>query len=195
MHAGQPPASGKRRLLRIAHVDHRQHVIDEAVEMHRDISVAAADPPDAVRAEAGHIEEGDFARVRRIGNVEDAQARGKGLLGMHRVGERLRVVGLLALILLHGPDIGPVHGEQDVAVDLQVMRAGVLRRGDEGDRFRLQGIAHVDHGKAVAEHVADKGVAFGQDHLNAVRAPALIVAREKADILGRRGFGVVHGGA
>src|SRR5581483_8274799 len=63
VHARQPPFAGKLHVPRIGYVDNRQNVVDEAAEMHRDIGVFAADPPDAVRAEAGGIEEADFSRV------------------------------------------------------------------------------------------------------------------------------------
>ena len=45
-------------------------------------------------------------------------------------------------------------------------------------------IAHVDDRKAVAEHVADEGVALVHDDLHAVRPAALIAARHEADVFG-----------
>jgi hypothetical protein len=38
-------------------------VINETVKMHRYIGVTAADPPDAMGAEARHVQESDFARI------------------------------------------------------------------------------------------------------------------------------------
>ena len=121
VHPGQPPAPGQRRLGGVRHIDHRQGVIDEPFEMHRYIGVMAADPPDAMRAEAGHVEERDFARACRFRNVEDAQPSRERLFGLNRVYERLAVVVLLAGILLHRPDIRAIDREQNVAMDLQMV--------------------------------------------------------------------------
>ena len=184
VHAGQPPAPGERRLRRVRHVDHRQDVIDEAFEMHRDIGVAAADPPDAMGAEPRRVQKADLARACRLRDVEDADAGAERLLGLHRIRQRLAVVVGLAGILLHRPDIRAVDGEQDVAVDLQMVRAGVFRRGDKSDGLGIERIAHVDDGKAVAEHMADEGVPLVHDDLHAVRPAALIAARHEADVLG-----------
>ena len=76
-----------------------------------------------------------------------------------------------------------------------MMRAGVLRRRDESDRLGMERIAHVDDGKAVAEHVADKGVTLVQDDLHAVRPSALIATRHETDIFGAgAGNGSGHAG-
>ena len=195
MHAGQPPAAGERRLCGVRHVDHRQHVVDEALEMHRDIGVAPADPPDAMGAEPGRIEKADLARRCRLRDVEHAHAGAERLLGLHGIRQRLGVVVGLAGILLHRPDIRAVDREQNVAVDLQMMRARVLRRGNEGDGLGVERIAHVHDRKAVAEHMADEGMALVHDDLHAVRPSALVAARQETDVLGAgAGQGSGHAG-
>ena len=67
-------------------------------------------------------------------------------------------------------------------MDLQMMRARIFRRGDEGDGFRLLRVTHVDDRKAVGKHVPDIGMAFFDYDLHAVKTAALIVTRQKADI-------------
>src|SRR5215471_2708480 len=70
IHSGQPPATGQLRPRRVAYIDDRQSVVDEAFEMHRHIGVAVTHPPYPVRAEAWHMQESDLARRSRIGYVE-----------------------------------------------------------------------------------------------------------------------------
>src|SRR5689334_7487878 len=103
--------------------------------MHGDIGIAAANPPDSMGTEAGGVEKADLARLRRLRDVEYTYARAERLLGLHGVSERFAVVVGLARILLHGPDVRAVHGEQEVAVDLQMVRSGILRSGNECHRF------------------------------------------------------------
>ena len=191
-HAGQPPMADQRGLGRIGHIDDGQNMVDEALEMHRGIGVTAADPPDAMRAEARHGEIGDFARRGRIGNIEDAHAGAERLVDGQRVGQRLGVIVGLAGILLHRPDIRAVDGHQQVAVNLQMVRAGIFRSGDEGDRFRLARVAHIDNGKTVGEHMADKSVALVDNYLHAVEPAALIAARQQADVLGTGASDIGH---
>ena len=51
---------------------------------------------------------------------------------------------------------------------LQMKGARIGRRGEEIDRARVARVAHIDDGKAVAEHVADIGVALVHHDLHAV---------------------------
>src|SRR5689334_8068389 len=83
IHSGQPPATGELRSRRIGHIDNRQSVVDEAFEMHRHVGMAATHPPYPVRAEAGHVQESDFARRGGIGYIEHTQTCGERLLGLH----------------------------------------------------------------------------------------------------------------
>ena len=110
-------------------------------------------------------------------------------------GIRTSVVVLVGRILLHRPDVWPVDGEQDIAVDLQMVRAGDFRRCDESDRLGAKRIAHVHDGISVAEHMPDKGVTPVQDDLERVRPPALVATRHEADIFGAcAGQGSSHAG-
>ena len=65
---------------------------------------------------------------------------------------------------------------------VQVMRSCVLRRADEGDRLRLERVAHVNDRIAIAEHMADEDMPFVEDNLHAIRPTTLVVARQEADI-------------
>ena len=67
-------------------------------------------------------------------------------------------------------------------MNLQMVRPGVLRRGDESDGLRVQRVAHVDDRIAVAEHVADERVPLVQDNLHAVGPAALVAARQETDV-------------
>ena len=67
-------------------------------------------------------------------------------------------------------------------MNLQMVRAGVFRRGDESNGLRVQRIAHIHHRIAVAEHMADESVPLVQDDLHAVGPAALIVARQETDV-------------
>ena len=146
-------------------------------------------------AEPRRIEKADLARRCRLRDVEHAHAGAERLLGLHGIRQRLGVVVGLAGILLHRPDVRAVDRKQNVAVDLQMMRARVLRRGNEGDRLGVERIAHVHHRKAVAEHMPDEGMALVQDDLHAVRPSALVGARHETDVLGAgAGQGSGHAG-
>src|SRR5262245_34613616 len=85
VHAWQPPPSRQFWPGGIRHVDDCQSVIDEAFEMDRHVGIAAANPPDAVRAETGHVQERNLARGCRNRDVKDAQARCERLFGLHRI--------------------------------------------------------------------------------------------------------------
>src|SRR5262249_7576313 len=83
VHSGQPPTASQPRPGWIGHIDDRQSVVDETFEMDRYVGIAATHPPDPVRAEAGHVQEGNLARSCRLRDVEHAQTRGEWLLGLH----------------------------------------------------------------------------------------------------------------
>src|SRR5664279_3522978 len=154
--------------------------------MHRGVGIAAADPPDPMSAEAARIQETDFARALRFGYVESAQPRAKWLIGLYRVGERLRIIIDLARILRHRPDIRPVNAQQNIAVDLQMMRAGIFRCRDKCHRLWMRRIAHIDNGKAVGKHMADIGITFVDDDLHSVQPAALIATRYETDVFRAR---------
>src|ERR1043166_3043829 len=63
-----------------------------------------------------------------------------------------------------------------------MQRAGVGRGGDEVHRLRVLRIAHVDHGDAVREAVADIGVAAMHHDLHAVAAAALVAVTDELDV-------------
>src|SRR4029077_1653453 len=100
---------------------HCPNEVDESLEMHRHVGGAAADPPDPMGPEARHCQERDFTWACRIGHVENAQACRERLLRLYGVDQRFGIVILLSCILLHGPDVGAVDGEQYVTVNLQMV--------------------------------------------------------------------------
>ena len=71
-------------------------------------------------------------------------------------------------------------------MNLQMVRPGVFRRGDESHRLWMARVAHIDDRIAVAEHVSDEGVSFVQDDLHAIGPAALVAAAQKPGVLGRR---------
>src|SRR5205809_1024127 len=115
--------------------------------MHGYISIAPADPPNAMGAKTRDGKKRDFAWACRARDIEHAQARRERLLGPDRIDQRLGVIVLLAGVLLHCPDIRTVDGKQKVAMNLQMVRPGVLWRCDESHCFRVKRIAHLDDGK------------------------------------------------
>ena len=67
---------------------------------------------------------------------------------------------------------------------LQMKGPRIGRRRDEVDRARVLGVAHIDDREAVAEHVADIGVALVHHDLHAVAASALVAAGDEIDVAG-----------
>src|SRR4029079_4994004 len=118
IHARQPPPTCKQRFLWIRDIDDGQCVIDESIEMDRNVGVSCADPPNSMRAEPRHVEKRNFTRARRICDIEYAHPRRKWLLGLHRVDQGFCGVVLLTVILLHCSDIRAVDGEENVAMNL-----------------------------------------------------------------------------
>ena len=182
------PGSQKRpttsRLLRVGHVDHRENVVGEIGKMDRGIGVTPAGVPDAVRSEAIDRHEADLGRLLRPGDIVDADAGGEPALVLQLVRRRAAEIGLLVLEFLHGPDARRVDGQQQIVMGLQVEGARSRRTGDEVDGLRVLGIAHVDGGDAVAEAVADIGVAAMHHDLDAVTAAAHVGMTDELDIAG-----------
>jgi len=79
----------------------------------RDVGVAAADIPDAMRPHSLGRPEGDLARRLGMRDVEDADSR-RILAAFQEIGRRSRLVGLR--IDLHRPHARPVDGKQQVVM-------------------------------------------------------------------------------
>jgi hypothetical protein len=95
--------------------------------------------------------------------------------------------------LLHRPDVRAVHGEQNIAVNLQMVGSGIFRGRDKSHGLGVERIAHVDDGISIAEHMPDEGVPLMKDDLYAVRPAALIAARQETNIFGAgAGNGIGH---
>src|SRR5580704_15212859 len=148
-------------------------------QMHGDISVTLADVPDAVRPQAAEREESNFTRLSRLGEIVNAKPAGE-LLVLESITRFSSKIGFLAD--LHGPDAWRVDGEQEIAMGLQVTRAGVRRTCDKLDRIRPSRIAHVDHRNTVGKAVADIGKALVDHDLHAIAAAALVGVAKKFDI-------------
>jgi hypothetical protein len=67
-----------------------------------------------------------------------------------------------------------------------MVRPGIFWGSDECHCLWIVRVAYVDDRISVAEHVTDKCVASVQDNLHAIGPSALIAARNKANVLGRR---------
>ena len=133
-HARQPELADHFRLGRLLHVDDDQDMVGKFRQMHRDIGVALADIPDAMRPQAAERQEGDLARRFRLRQIVDAQPAGE-LLTFERVARGAGEIGLLAH--LHGPHARAIDRQQQVAVGLDMVRAGIRRAGQEIDRLRI----------------------------------------------------------
>src|SRR5579864_3838860 len=145
----------------------------------RDIGVATADIPDAMRSHAFGRHESDLARRRGTRDVEDADAGGV-LLALQEIGRRSREIGLG--IDLHRPRVRSIDGEQQVVMGLEMNCAGVGWTGEKGDMRRMLWVAHVDDADAVRKAVADIGIAAVHHDLDAVAAPALVGASDELDV-------------
>ena len=189
MHAGQPPLRHDLRLRDVLQIDDGEDVIRVAVEVHGQIRIAAAGPPQAVDAEAGDLEKRDLAHVRGLRDVVDAQPRSKLLPVRDAVGERVLEVAAHVVVRLHGDDVRAVREQQEIAGHLQVVRARVGAGREEADGLEAPRIGGVENRHAVAEHVADVEVLAVEHHLHAVGPAALVAIREvanlPADALGR----------
>src|SRR5260221_7466927 len=155
--------------------------------MARSILILAAGVPDAVRSEAAGRHEADLLRLLGLRDVVDADAGSEAARRvLQLVGGRAAEIGLLvALEFLHRPDARRVHRQQQILVRLQVKRARARRAGDEVDNLRVLRVAHVDGGDAVAEAVADVGVAAMHHDLHAVAPAAEVGVADEFDVLCR----------
>src|SRR5262249_42244102 len=80
-------------------------------------------------------------------------------------------------------------------MDLEVNRAGVRWTCDEVDELRMARVAHVQDREAVAEGLADGGVAPVHDHLDAIAAAALVRMAHELDVARRDGRHRARGSA
>jgi hypothetical protein len=69
-------------------------------------------------------------------------------------------------------------------VGLQMKGARIRWGGDEVHRARVARVADIDDREAVAEHMADKGMALVDHDLHAVAAAALVRVADKLDVTG-----------
>src|SRR5437867_6650528 len=69
-------------------------------------------------------------------------------------------------------------------MSLKVNGARVGRASDEVDEFRVSRIAHVQDREAVAEGLADIGIAAMHDDLNAIAAARLVGMAHELDVAG-----------
>src|SRR5260221_2312396 len=153
--------------------------------MARSILILAAGVPDAVRSEAAGRHEADLLRLLGLRDVVDADAGSEAARRvLQLVGGRTAEISLLvALKFLHRPDARRVHRQQQILVRLQVESASSRRAGDEVDHLRILRVAHVDGGDAVAEAVADVGVAAMHHDLHAVALATEIAMADEFDVL------------
>ena len=198
VHPRQPPARDDLRLSNGVEVDHAQNVIGEAVEVRRDIGIAAARPPEAIDAEARNLEERDLAHFARLRDVVDGKPRAELLALRDAVGEVVLEVAALAVVGLHRHDVGAVAEQHDVVGDLQAVRARQVAEGEVMHRLQVSRIGGIEDRQAVREHVPDIDVALVHHHLHRIRPAALVAIGDVADALAdalRRdlGFGLRPG--
>ena len=134
--------------------------------------VASAGPPQAIDAQAGHFEKGDFPHLAGAGNIVNAQARSEFLAVGDAVGQRILEIAADVVVRLHGHDIGAVGEQKQVAGNLQVMGPGEVSAGEEADGLQFARIRGIQNRDAVAEHVADVKMPAVEHDLNAVRPSA-----------------------
>jgi hypothetical protein len=121
--------------------------------------------------------------------VEHPETRCKGLVALgESLGDRGFEIVVGVGIALQYPDIRRIDRQQQVVVGLQMKRTRIGRRRDEVDGLRLPGVADIGDGEAVAEHMADKGMALVHHDLHAVAATSLIGMADEFDVV--RGNGV-----
>ena len=133
IHAGHPPAPHNFGLGDVLQVDHAEKVIGETIKMRGNRGIAPAGPPQAIDAEAGHFEKGDFPHLGGTGNIVNAQARPEFLAVGNTIGQRILEITADVVVRLHGDDIRPVGEQQQVAGNLQVMGPGKVSAGEEAD--------------------------------------------------------------
>src|SRR5262245_27078716 len=187
-HAGQPPAAHDLGPRRIGQIDDGQDVVAELREVDGGVGVASARVPEPMGPDALHRHEADLARLLGSGDVEDPETGAeRARAPLQLVGRRGAEVVLLVLELLHGPDARAVDGDEEILVGLQVNGPRVGGTGYEVDGPGMARVAHVQDGDAVAERVADVGVAAMDHDLDAVAAPALVGMADEPDVARGRG--------
>ena len=190
VHPRQPPGAGQGRPGRVGHVDGDEDEVAEPAQQRRGVRPAAAHVPDPVQPEAVHRQEADLAGPGRVGQVVHLHA---GPVGGRRVGgqhlaDRAAVVGRLVGEGLGREQVDGVDDQQQPVGELQVQVPGAGRGRQVADRPG-SGVADVQDGHAVAEHVADIGVAVADHDLDAVATAALVGVAEQGDVAGEVGCG------
>src|SRR6266850_8444881 len=149
--------------------------------MRRDIGVSTSRPPGPVDAEAGDLEEGDFAKLAWLGYVMDAEPRAELALLGHAVGEIVLEVAALVVVGLQRDDVGAVGREEHVVRDLELVRARKAARVPVVHGLELPRVCRIQDRDAAAEHVSDVDMAPVDHHLHRVGAAALVAVRDMAD--------------
>ena len=183
IHAGHPPTPHNFRFGDVLQVDHAQKVIGESVQMRGNRGIAPAGPPQAIDAQARHFEKGDFPHLGGARNIVNAETRPEFLAVGNTIGQRVLEIAADVVVGLHGDDIRAVGEQQQVAGNLQVMRAGIVSAGEEADGLELARIRRIQNRHAVAEHVADIKMLAVEHDLNAVRPSADIAVGEMTEAL------------
>ncbi len=69
IHSRHPPASHNFRLGYVLQINHAEKVVGEPVKMRRNRGVAPARPPQAIHAQARHLEKGDLPHLGGPGDI------------------------------------------------------------------------------------------------------------------------------
>jgi hypothetical protein len=149
-------------------------MIGEAVEVCRDEGIAPAHPGQPVDAKPGYFEKRDLFHFTGFGDVVYRETAAEVFALGDAVGQVVLEIAALVAIGLHGHDVGAVGDKKQVVRCLQMMRPRVLPGREKIRRSQIAGIAGIQDGDAVAEHVTDIQVIAARHDLNAVRAPANI---------------------
>src|SRR5438093_5653407 len=91
---------------------------------------------------------------------------------------------LLVRELLHAPDARHVGRDEEVLVRLEMNAPRVGRAGKKVDEARMLRIADVEDRDAVAERLAEVGVAAMDHDLHAVTAAGLVGVTHEGDVAG-----------
>ena len=145
VHAGQRPARDDFRLGDVLQVDDGEDVIGVAVEMRGHVGVAPAGPPDAVDAQAGHFEKGDFPHLGGLGNIVDRQAGAEFLPVGDAVDEVVLEIAAHAVVGLHRHDVRAIGEQQHVLRRLQLVRARPGSGREKSDRLQVARIGGVEN--------------------------------------------------
>ena len=120
--AGHPPATDFLRFLRIFQVEYQRNVADVTFHVRGKVGVAAVEGK-SMDAFFRCFEEGDFARLGAIGDVEHFET-GLGFL-----------LGFVALIV----------DQHHIAAHAHFVRMNPFGHFEPGDQLWMFGIAHVDY--------------------------------------------------